>query len=80
MIKFYFVTVNQGYLGNAYYAGERAKKSGEEILWKYQDLETAATVFKFAADHTTVEWKLDVYDDNGTRTAAVTTDGDPWGR
>ena len=35
--------------------------------------------FKFAADHTTVEWKLDVYDDNGTRTAVVATDRDPYG-
>lgn len=33
----------------------------------------------FAADHTTVEWKLDVYDDNGTRTAVVATDRDPYG-
>lgn len=39
-----------------------------------QDLETAAAVFKFAADNTSVEWKLDVYDDNSIKTAVVVTD------
>ena len=37
-----------------------------------QDLETAAAVFKFAADNTSVEWQLDVYDDNSIKTVVVT--------
>ena len=37
-------------------------------------METAAAVFKFAADNTSVEWKLDVYDDNSIKTAVVVTD------
>ncbi|WP_217928784.1 DUF6443 domain-containing protein [Bacteroides caecimuris] len=38
------------------------------------ELEDAATVFKFAADHTRVEWKLDIYDDNGSKSAIIGTD------
>lgn len=36
-----------------------------------QDLETAAAVFKFAADNTSVEWQLDVYDDNSNPLAEL---------
>ena len=38
------------------------------------ELEDAATVFKFAADHTRVEWKLDIYDNNGSKSAIIGTD------
>ena len=71
------VTVNQGLLGEMH--SMQAKERKLKSYGSTQDLEAAATVFKFAADHTTVEWKLDVYDDNGTRTAVVATDRDPYG-
>ena len=61
-------------------AKEQKENRVKKSYGSTQDLETAATVFKFAADHTTVEWKLDVYDDNGTRTAVVATDRDPYGQ
>ena len=75
------VTVNQGLLGEMHsmQAKEQKENRVKKSYGSTQDLETAATVFKFAADHTTVEWKLDVYDDNGTRTAVVATDRDPYG-
>ena len=75
------VTVNQGLLGKIHsmQAKEQKENRVKKSYGSTQDLETAATVFKFAADHTTVEWKLDVYDDNGTRTAVVATDRDPYG-
>ena len=75
------VTVNQGVLGEMHsmQAKEQKENRVKKSYGSTQDLETAATVFKFAADHTTVEWKLDVYDDNGTRTAVVATDRDPYG-
>ena len=75
------VTVNQGLLGEMHsmQAKEQKENRVKKSYGSTQDLETAATAFKFAADHTTVEWKLDVYDDNGTRTAVVATDRDPYG-
>ena len=39
------------------------------------NLKDAAAVFKFMADYTEVEWKLDVYkDNNGVKTAIIITD------
>lgn len=38
-------------------------------------LSDAAEIFKFAADNTTVEWKMDIYDDNGSKTAIIGTSG-----
>lgn len=37
------------------------------------NLEDAAAVFKFGADNTSVEWKMDVYNDKGSKTAIVGT-------
>ena len=56
------VTVNQGLLGEMHsmQAKEQKENRVKKSYGSTQDLETAATVFKFAADHTTVEWKLDV--------------------
>ena len=71
------VTVNQGLLEEMH--SMQKKERNLKSYGSTQDLETATTVFKFAADHTTVEWKLDVYDDNGTRTAIVATDQNPYG-
>ncbi len=45
-----------------------------EIHVSTTELEDAATIFKFAADHTKVEWKLDVYNDNGSKSAIIGTD------
>ena len=75
------VTVNQGLLGEMYsmQAKEWEDNQVKKSYGSTQDLEAAATVFKFAADHTTVEWKLDVYDDNGAKTAIVATDQNPYG-
>ena len=43
-----------------------------------ENLDDAARLFKFAADNSNAEWRLDVYDDNGTKTAVIATkqDGD----
>ena len=38
-------------------------------------LEDAAAVFKFGADNTSIEWKLDIYDDKGSKTAIIGTSG-----
>ena len=38
-----------------------------------QNVKDAAQVFKFAADNSKAEWKLDVYNNNGTLTAVVAT-------
>ena len=38
-----------------------------------QNVEDAAQVFKFAADNSKAEWKLDVYNNNGTLTAVIAT-------
>uniref|UniRef100_UPI0025F3D4EB JAB-like toxin 1 domain-containing protein n=1 Tax=uncultured Bacteroides sp. TaxID=162156 RepID=UPI0025F3D4EB len=37
------------------------------------NMEDATNIFKFAADNTSVEWKLDVYDDKGSTTAIIGT-------
>ena len=64
------IKVKAGLLGNMYNS-----QKGNAYIKAYgstQDLETAAAVFKFAADNTSVEWKLDVYDDNSIKTVVVT--------
>ncbi|UVS27687.1 hypothetical protein NXY16_04890 [Bacteroides thetaiotaomicron] len=39
-------------------AKEQKENRVKKSYGSTQDLETAATVFKFAADHTTVEWEV----------------------
>lgn len=41
-----------------------------------QNLQDAAEVFKFAADNSKAEWRLDIYDDKGEKTAVVATKQD----
>lgn len=38
------------------------------------NLEDATAIFKFGADNTSVEWKLDIYDDEESKTAIVGTE------
>ena len=40
-----------------------------------QDLENAAKFFKFVADNTDVEWKLDAYSDGDKETFVIVTNG-----
>ena len=39
------------------------------------NLDDAAAIFKFGTDNTDVEWKLDIYDNQGDKTAIVGTSG-----
>ena len=47
---------------------------GQLIHVSTTDLKDASIVFKFVADNTKVEWKLDVYNDNGSKSAIIGTD------
>ncbi|GCB37051.1 JAB-like toxin 1 domain-containing protein [Bacteroides faecalis] len=70
------ITVDKGLLEQIYEV-QKSTLGQRPSYGSTQNLETAASVFKFAADNTSVEWKLDVYDDNGTRAAVVSTSRDP---
>ena len=50
------------------------KLGGLETYNSTSSLEDAA-VFKFGADKTSAEWKLDVYNDSGNKTAIIGTSG-----
>ena len=49
----------------------QTKHAGYKTAGSTQNLQDAAEVFKFAADNSKAEWRLDVYDDNGAKTAVV---------
>lgn len=49
---------------------------GYKTAGSTQNLQDAAEVFKFAADNSKAEWRLDAYDDNGVKTAVVATKQD----
>ena len=51
----------------------QTKHAGYKTAGSTQSLQDAAEVFKFAADNSKAEWRLDVYDDNGAKTAVVAT-------
>jgi len=51
----------------------QTKHAGYKTAGSTQNLQDAAEVFKFAADNSKAEWRLDVYDDNGAKTAVVAT-------
>lgn len=65
---------DQGLLSGMYAMQKNPANKGGEFYNSTVNLDDAAAVFKFGADNTGVEWKLDVYDDNGSRTAVVITD------
>ncbi|WP_254871777.1 RHS repeat-associated core domain-containing protein [Bacteroides acidifaciens] len=69
------IVVNDKSLLPGMYATQKAHgNTGRGAYNSTANLDDAASVFKFAADYTGVEWKLDVYDDNGVKTAVVATD------
>ena len=48
---------------------------GIECYVSTKSLSDAASVFKFAAENTDVEWRLDLYEDGEDKTAAIGTSG-----
>ena len=69
------VTVNDKELLSGMYVMQDGKSGGLETYYSTSSLEDAAAVFKFGADNTSVEWKLDVYNDKGDKTAIIGTSG-----
>ena len=69
------VTVNDKELLSGMYVMQDGKSGGLETYNSTSSLEDAAAVFKFGADNTSVEWKLDVYNDKGDKTAIIGTSG-----
>ena len=69
------VTVNDKELLLGMYVMQDGKSGGLETYNSTSSLEDAAAVFKFGADNTSVEWKLDVYNDKGDKTAIIGTSG-----
>lgn len=51
------------------------KNAGIEYYNSTANLNDAVAVFKFGADNTDAEWKLDVYDNQGSKTTIVGTSG-----
>lgn len=68
------VVSDKGLLSGMYAMQKEQGNTGKGFYNSTTNLDDAAAVFKFAADYTGVEWKLDVYDDNGVKTAVVITD------
>ena len=70
------IVVNDKSLLPEMYAVQKSNKNaGIEYYNSTANLDDAVAVFKFGADNTGVEWKLDVYDDQGSKTAIVGTSG-----
>ena len=70
------ITVATGLLSQMLVVQEK-KEEGYATYGSTQNTEDAAKVFKFAADNTAVEWKFDIYNDNGANTAVIATKQDP---
>lgn len=66
------ITVKSGLLSQMFEV--QKKEEGYSTYGSTQNIEDAAEVFKFAADNSKAEWKLDVYNDDGVLTAVVATD------
>ena len=69
------ITVNDKELLSGMYVMQDGKSGGLETYNSTSSLEDAVAVFKFGADNTSVEWKLDVYNDKGDKTAIIGTSG-----
>ena len=69
------ITVKDKELLSGMYSKQDSKLGGLEIYNSTSSLEDATAVFKFGADNTSVEWKLDVYNDNGSKVAIIGTSG-----
>ena len=66
---------DKGLLSGMYAVQKSNKNAGIEYYNSTANLNDAVAVFKFGADNTDAEWKLDVYDDQGSKTAIVGTSG-----
>jgi RHS repeat-associated protein len=56
------------------YRQQTNKRNPSKVFYsKTSDLNDAVNVFKFAADHTGVEWTLNIYEQDGNQTAVVGT-------
>lgn len=69
------ITIGAGVLGRMYSIHKKHKNEGIEYYGSTMNLEDAAAIFKFGTDNTDVEWKLDIYDNQGDKTAIVGTSG-----
>lgn len=70
------IVVNDKSLLPGMYAVQKSNKNaGMEYYNSTENLNDAVAVFKFGADNTDAEWKLDVYDNQGSKTAIVGTSG-----
>ncbi|WP_279122401.1 RHS repeat-associated core domain-containing protein [Bacteroides acidifaciens] len=70
------IVVNDKSLLPGMYAVQKSNKNaGIEYYNSTANLDDAVAVFKFGADNTKPEWKLDIYDDGGSKTAVVGTSG-----
>ncbi|TRX39526.1 type IV secretion protein Rhs [Bacteroides sp. HF-5092] len=66
---------DKGLLSGMYAAQKSNKNAGIEYYNSTANLNDAVAVFKFGADNTDAEWKLDVYDNQGSKTTIVGTSG-----
>ena len=70
------IVVNDKSLLSGMYAVQKSNKNaGMEYYNSTENLNDAVAVFKFGADNTDAEWKLDVYDNQESKTAIVGTSG-----
>lgn len=70
-----FITVKTGLLNSMYKIQKGRQNQGIEYYGSTMNLDDATAIFKFGADNTKVEWKLDIYDNQGEKTAIVGTSG-----
>ena len=66
---------DKGLLSGMYAVQKSNKNAGIEYYNSTANLNDAVAVFKFGADNTDAEWKLDVYDNQGSKTTIVGTSG-----
>lgn len=69
------VVNDKGLLSGMYKMQKANQNAGMEFYNSTMNLDDAAAVFKFGADNTKAEWKLDIYDDQGSKTAIIGTSG-----
>lgn len=69
------VVNDKGLLSGMYKMQKANQNAGMEFYNSTMNLDDAAAVFKFGADNTKAEWKLDIYDDQGNKTAIIGTSG-----
>lgn len=71
----FIVVKDQSFLSGLHKMQKSHMNHGIETYNSTVNLDDAAAVFKFGSDNTNAEWKMDIYDNEGSKTAVVGLSG-----